>query len=45
MTLEKIEPGRGGAAAPGVAIHHFTKEEIEERRKKLESKEVKDDGE
>ena len=43
MTLEKIEPGRGGAHAPSVAIRHFTEEEIEERRK-LESKEVIDDG-
>ena len=40
MTLEKIESGRGVAHQPAVAIHHFTAEEIEERRKK-EEKEVK----
>ena len=46
MTLEKIKSGRGGAHAPNVAIHHFTEEEIEEQRKKLEAelKEKIDDG-
>jgi hypothetical protein len=41
MTLEKIETGRGGAHQPAVAIHHFTEEEIEERRKAEAKKEVK----
>ena len=41
MTLEAIEPGRGGAHTPAVAIHHFTEVEIEERRKAEAKKEVK----
>ena len=42
MTLEKIEAGRGGAHQPAVAIHHFTEEEIEERRcKALEVQEAR----
>ena len=43
MTLEKIKSGRGGAHSPSVAVHHFTEEELEERRK-AEIKEIKDDG-
>ena len=35
MTLDAIETGRGGATTPGVAIHTFTKEEIEQRKKEV----------
>jgi hypothetical protein len=35
MTLEAIEPGRGGAHTPSVKIHHFTKEEIDRRDKEV----------
>ena len=34
MTLDKIKPAMGSANTPSVAIHHFTEEEIAERKRK-----------